>query len=708
MEDDKPPPYVQYQSSDASIKWVEADEAQSQASPNILRKLRCTSVKCLAIALVLCLMVTLAAFTALFVQRFEVSQKTEHVRSTDLPDVTELKLLAAVDNSIIVSWRRPQARFDYYMVSIAEDDDLQHISNQMSTTTSCVNCKIIHRDQTRVKLTNLKACATLNVTIQVHRNGPPEHTSRGASLQGIFIPSEEPDPPSNITMIPTSRSRTRLQWDHPDKLAAVILAYNVKICRTFTKCGQKDHLDNCTEHVTSETSLTFNSTEDTVYCIFVTGKARCGMDEISTRTAVAEIRTPVVALPDVTDLRLVSVTPNTFTAAWTKPNINFDYYWVEVSDINNGISGTPGTVGSCVNGSIIHPDQTQVTCSQLQPCSKMNFKVRTHIIGPPGRTSYGVSLYDIRIPASVRPEATNLALGVVDEDIFVLKWERPKACFDYYTVEVIDESTNSRSNVTCNNGVMINPYQTRVICEQINTCANVTIRVKTHTRGPPERSSAGAVLRHVFLQGKVPPEVRNLQLGAVDEDIFVLNWERPKACFDYYTVEVFHESTNSSSDVTCNSGTVINANQTSVTCDQIKTCENVTIIVKTHTRGPPERSSEGAALRHVFLLGKAPPRVTNLKLVAAKDDGFTVSFQNHMECSDAYAKAAYVGESTNEVLRGKDCKFAIIAYNQLELTCTGIHTCDKVDFILWAARKGEPNVYSPAAILPSINIRGKC
>uniref|UniRef100_L7LYJ1 Fibronectin type-III domain-containing protein n=1 Tax=Rhipicephalus pulchellus TaxID=72859 RepID=L7LYJ1_RHIPC len=710
IEDDKPPPYVQYDSSDASIKWVKAGQALCQASRNILGELRCTSVKYLAVALALSLMATLVAFTVLLLQRFELSSKEDHLRSTDLPDVTELRLLAAVDNSIIVSRQRPQAHFDYYLVSIAEDDDLQHSSNQMSTTGSCANCTIIHPDQTRVTFTNLKECATVNITIRVHRNGPPKHTSRGVGLQGIFIPGREPDPPRNITMVPTSTSRTQLQWDHPDKVAAVILAYNVKICRTFGKCTQTDNLDNCTEYMTSEASLTFNSTEDTVYCILVTGKVRCGIDEINTRTAVVEIRTPIVVLPDVTNLRLVSVSPNSFTAAWTKPKVNFDYYWIEVIDVNDGMSLTPGTVGSCVNGSIIHPDQTQVTCSQLQPCSKMNFRVRTHIIGPPAHTSYGVSLYDILIPASVRPEVTNLQLGIADEEIFVLKWERPQACFDYYAIEVIDENTNERIAVTCNNGDVVKPYQTRVTCEQIKMCANVTIRVKTHTGGPPERSSTGATLRHVLLEGKVQPEVTNLQLGAVDADTFSLKWERPKDCFGYYTVEVRDESTNETRAVTCNNGDVIKPDQMTVTCEQIETCANVTIRVRTHTRGRPERSSTGSVLKRVLLQGKAPPEPTNLKLVSAKGGDFTATFQVQPECIEN--RYHYVGDASKDgrdVLPYRICNLRDLAFNLKELTCTGIEACDKVDLKIWTNGKEEPHSLSLVpAILRSINVRGNC
>ncbi|KAL1480816.1 hypothetical protein MTO96_050722, partial [Rhipicephalus appendiculatus] len=120
-----------------------------------------------------------------------------------------------------------------------------------------------------------------------------------------------------------------------------------------------------------------------------------------------------------------------------------------------------------------------------------------------------------------RPEVTNLQLGAVDADTFALKWEQPGACFDYYTVEVTDESTYKRSVVTCNNGLVIKPNQTSVTCEQMKTCANVTIRVKTHTRGPPELSSTGAVLRHVFLLGKAPTEPTDLRFSQPTEPTFL-------------------------------------------------------------------------------------------------------------------------------------------------------------------------------------------
>ncbi|KAL1475239.1 hypothetical protein MTO96_037440, partial [Rhipicephalus appendiculatus] len=449
----------------------------------------------------------------------------------ELPDVSNLTTADVKNGYITLSWRRPQGRFDYYSIEVIEHGSRIRSQHKLGL---CANGTIIHPDQTKLTCGPFEPCTKLSYTMRTHLNGPPERTSPGVTVNDVFIPSEELHPPRNITMVPTSTLRTQLHWDYADKLAAVILSHNVKICQTFRTCGQTQNLSNCSEHVTSETSITFDSTEDTAYCVLVTAKARCGRDETSSRTAVAEIRTPIIVLPDVTTLRLVSVGTNSFTAAWTKPRVNLDYYWIEVNGVkSDGTRITPGTVGSCVNGSIIHPDQTQATCSQLQPCSKVNFKVRTHISGPPARTSSGFSLNDILIPASVQPEVTNLQLGAVDSNTFALKWEQPEACFDYYTVEVTEESTYNRSVVTCNNGLVIKPNQTSVTCEQIKICANVTIRVKTHARGPPERSSTGAVLRHVLLRGKAPPPPTNLKLVAAENDRFTVSFQTDLDCKDW-------------------------------------------------------------------------------------------------------------------------------------------------------------------------------
>ncbi|KAH7939743.1 hypothetical protein HPB52_016791 [Rhipicephalus sanguineus] len=50
---------------------------------------------------------------------------------------------------------------------------------------------------------------------------------------------------------------------------------------------------------------------------------------------------------------------------------------------------------------------TQVTCLQLKTCSNVNFRIRTHITGPPERISDGATLHDIFIPAEEHPKKSS-------------------------------------------------------------------------------------------------------------------------------------------------------------------------------------------------------------------------------------------------------------------------------------------------------------
>ncbi|KAL1414181.1 hypothetical protein MTO96_007660 [Rhipicephalus appendiculatus] len=337
-------------------------------------------------------------------------------------------------------------------------------------------------------------------------------------------------------------------------MATVIESYNVKVCRTFRTCGQAGHLGDCKEYVTTQTSVTFDSRADTPYCILVTARTRCGMDEISSRPAVAQLRTPIFVPPDVTNLHVVTVGADFFTAAWERPKVSFDYYWIEVTGAKSSRTAiTQGPVGSCVRGTIIRPDQTQVTCSQLPPCVKVGFKVQTHISKAPIRTSPGVTLKDIYIPGKVG--VRNLTVSSVGDDNFTLTWQKLEGCVDHYTVNVIDNSdgsSGSASNgiVSCNKGAVITSSQTSVTCDQPVTCANATISVKPHVRGLADSALNGQTLSGVYLPGKTPPPVTDLYLWAITNRYFEINYRTPKECyteFNHYISPYYSRGKASSS-----------------------------------------------------------------------------------------------------------------------------------------------------------------
>ncbi|KAL1467119.1 hypothetical protein MTO96_042368 [Rhipicephalus appendiculatus] len=187
MEDEKPPPYVQYHCSDASVTLVEADHPPSREPPNKARGCRCSAMKSLGIAVTLCLITTVAALTLFFLQRAELLPKAEHLKTTD------------------------------------------------------------------------------------------------------------PNPPTNVTMIPESPLQSALRWGLPDKASGTIVSYIVNICRTFGSCDPAEKVSDCAEQTTTKMWTVFDSKADTSYCILIAARIRCGVDDITSRQVAAEVRTPLFA-----------------------------------------------------------------------------------------------------------------------------------------------------------------------------------------------------------------------------------------------------------------------------------------------------------------------------------------------------------------------------------------------------------------------------
>ncbi|KAL3201649.1 hypothetical protein MRX96_042898 [Rhipicephalus microplus] len=287
-------------------------------------------------------------------------------------------MTAGVENGFItLTWQRPHGRFDYYSIAVTEDLAGSN-NNDKQMLGLCANGTIIRSEQTQVTCGPFRPCTMLSCTVHTHLNGPPELMSSGVSVKDIVIPGQEPPQPKNVKIVPQSSSLTQLQWDNHDSDTYAVKSYIVHICRTFRACGPMEILADCEQEVTPQPLVTFNSTADTLYCILVTEKRTCGVREFESQPAVAELRTPIFELPDVSNL---------------------------TADVRNGYITNKKidkrTLGLCANGTIVHRDQTQVTCGPFEPCTKLSCTVRTHLSGQPERISSGVTVNNIFIPAEV-------------------------------------------------------------------------------------------------------------------------------------------------------------------------------------------------------------------------------------------------------------------------------------------------------------------
>ncbi|XP_037524814.2 uncharacterized protein LOC119401879 [Rhipicephalus sanguineus] len=271
-------------------------------------------------------------------------------------------------------------------------------------------------------------------------------------------------------MVSLSASETLIRWGPPPKVSGFLTGYTIQTCHTFALCDADESVRGCIEHHTSEASLQIQTKADTPYCILVIAIARCGLDTISSPPAAQQIWTPLFALPDVENLRLVSAGNHAMTVTWDRPQAQFDYYRIIVTAGSESSDGSSGrySVGSCGNGTIIHPDQNRVTCGYLEACSSVTFRMSTYRKGPTQLMSSDTSLQDILIPGDAPDSPRNITIETEAPTSPKMKWESPtkfegvlgeyivKVCKTYAVCTSGDTMWNCTEYRTSSTGLQLN------------------------------------------------------------------------------------------------------------------------------------------------------------------------------------------------------------------------------------------------------------
>lgn len=297
MEKDRPPPYEECVRTASQLKALEvadfaaAPPPQQLPAPPPTQGRQWTTTRTLKFVLPACLIVACVVVTTCLLLSV-VKERTY----PDPPEMANLTLAAVGQDSFTVAWDRPEGRFDYYVLEVT--DGRGPVGTQPHHVGSCDNGTILHPEQTRVTCGHLDACTNATFRIRTHINGPPERTSEGVALPGIFIPGKDPDSPTSITMIGKSPALTRLEWEAPSAVSGILGPYKIRVCDDFTTCAEGGGVIGCTQLETAKTWVEFESAVDTKYCVMVTATAQCGNEVLTSGPAIAEVGTPSFAPGD--------------------------------------------------------------------------------------------------------------------------------------------------------------------------------------------------------------------------------------------------------------------------------------------------------------------------------------------------------------------------------------------------------------------------
>ncbi|XP_037524740.1 uncharacterized protein LOC119401824 [Rhipicephalus sanguineus] len=527
------------------------------------------------------------------VQALQLSCQNE---GSPLFDMERLPLTSQVDTSITFSWRRPKYNFDYYIVEIMEDNIEKNASDRSQRLGSCI---LFNGHFPRPNCPRVQACTYVSLNVTPVITGLTISLFPVSRTPSIFVPAKDPDPPTNITVFHWSPSAALIEWNAPVRVPGILSTYTVNVCKDFDRCDEDGYLYSCYKSEVNSTWLFLTHSLNMTLCISVTASAVCGAHTYRSLAAFAEVRLTSFVVPGIRNLSLKSVGPDFFAISWAQPSVQFEYYWLEVYDVGDG-SATTQDIGSCANGTIIHRDQTQVTCDKFRPCANITITVHMKSKTDSNMTFSGATLRGIFMPGRVLPEVANLTMAVMHNDSITVSWQRPKGCFEDYVVQVTEEKERQNNGGktlsvgSCGNATIVDASKTNITCSNIEACS-VSVIVRTRRTGSPDITSHGVTLQDVIMYKKDLPTVQYAVRTATDS--LYLQWARPSGCFDKYKVDFSYSTSNSAGPGRgapfCAGTTILNPDQTSFLCANTPPCGYANVTLVTQRDGPNGSTSRG-------------------------------------------------------------------------------------------------------------------
>uniref|UniRef100_A0A8C8ABE3 Tenascin n=1 Tax=Otus sunia TaxID=257818 RepID=A0A8C8ABE3_9STRI len=315
---------------------------------------------------------------------------------TDLDNPKDLEVSDPTETTLSLRWRRPVAKFDRYRLIYVSPSGRK---NEME----------IPVDSTSLILRGLDAGTEYTISLVAEKG---RHKSKPTTVKGST--EEEPEL-GKLSVSETGWDGFQLTWTAADG------AYENFIIQVQESDNPEE-----TRNITVPGGLRFVSVTglkaNTPYIITLRGVIQ------GYRTKPLSVETMTGAHPEVGELTVSDITPESFNLSWTTTNGDFDVFTIEIIDSNR----------------FLEPMEFNISGNSRA----------THISGLSPSTDFIVYLYGISrgfrtqaisaaATTEAEPEVDNLLVSDATPDGFRLSWTADDGVFDSFVLKIRDTKRKS-------------------------------------------------------------------------------------------------------------------------------------------------------------------------------------------------------------------------------------------------------------------------
>ncbi|KAM9521700.1 tenascin isoform 2-T2 [Guaruba guarouba] len=399
---------------------------------------------------------------------------------TDLDNPKDLEVSDPTETTLSLRWRRPVAKFDHYRL----------ISINPSGKKSEVEIPV---DSTSFILRGLDAGTEYTISLVAEKG---RHKSKPTTVKGST--EEEPEL-GKLSVSETGWDGFQLTW------TAAEGAYENFIIQV-----QESENPEETRNITVPGGLRFMNVTglktNTPYNITLYGVIR------GYRTKPLSVETMTGAHPEVGELTVSDITPESFNLSWTTTHGDFDVFTIEIIDSNR----------------LLEPMELNISGNSRT----------AHISGLSPSTDFIVYLYGIS--HDFRTQAISAAATTVEEpllsklsvsnatsDSMSLTWEAQDNAFDHFILEVRNSDFPLDSLVHTVPGA-----SRRYAVTNLKAATNYTVQLHGVIDGQ------GGQTLTALATTEAMPQVENLTVSDINPYGFTVSWMASENAFDNFLVVV--------------------------------------------------------------------------------------------------------------------------------------------------------------------------